>query len=676
MKPILIATAILALTFTAAADEKKANVLIQAAQAKETVQGDLKAAIDLYRQAVKEAGGNRALAASALMRMADCYQKIGDAESRRIYEQIVQDYADQKEASIARAKLGGAAGSHHGGDRAVWAGEADGFGTISPDGQLLSYTDWPTGGLVLRNLSTGSERRLTAGTYADGQTQFSAISKDGKQIAYQWFLNDKKRYELRTASLQGTGIPESKRLLDLEDSRGVAPYDWSADGKWLAVFVERPDKTGQIGVVSTSNGALRVLKSVDWKGPIKIFFSPDSRYIAYDLKASDTGPERHIFVMAIDGSSETAAVADPSGNTVMGWSPDGRYLLFGSDRSGSMALWGLPMTGGKPRGPATLLRAGIGSGWSVGTSASGALYVWKSTPRYVGVTSIDLNGGKPQASSAAPLQIFIGSRGRPDWSRDGKELAYSSCAPLGGGPCTLLIRSMETGKTRELHTPLQYFFFPRFSPDGRSLVTHGTDLKGRQGIYRIDALTGNSTLIPDTFGMPQWTADGKGIYCAGRDGTLVLRDLTTGEEHVLLSARPDSKGFSVSPDAKHIAVIATDQKTYQSLLVMPIEGGEPRTLLRVGASESLWGDQARNPAWTPDSRAVIVAKAQSSGFSPAEIWSFPIDGSQPRKLTIDTENWTGDGFRFSPDGRQIAFSASAGKPRLEIWALENFLPAK
>jgi Tol biopolymer transport system component len=652
---------------------------LQNAMQAETVDGDLKTAIEQYKKIIARSGASRDVVAKALVRLGMCYQRQGNAEARKQFERVVRDYADQKESvAEARAKLGGAAAaSPSSGDRPVWTGEADGFGSISPDGRFLTYTDWETGGLVLRNLSTGTDRRLTAGSYAEGQTQFSVISKDGKQVAFQWLPTGKKGYELRTASLLGTGILNSRLLLYNDDILGVQPYDWSADGKWLAVFVARQDRTGQIGVVSTTDGALRVLKSptgVDWKGPTKIFFSPDSRYIAYDLKTDDTSRERRIFVMAIDGSRETAAVTHASGNAVMGWSPDGSYLLFGSDRSGSTALWGVPMADGKPRGPATLLKADIASSWSIGTTAAGALYVWKSTPVYVGVSAIDLNGGRPAASAASTSQIFIGSRGRPDWSRDGKELAYSSCVVLGGGPCTLLIRSMETGKTRELEPRLQYFFFPRFSPDGRSFITNGTDLKGRQGIYRIDAHTGEASIVMDAAIFPQWTADGKGIYCNRRDGTLGFRDLATGEERELLRGRPDFRGFSVSPDGKQVAVIASDLKTYYSLLVIPLQGGEPRTLLHVSPPETLSGDQARSPAWTPDGRAIVIAKGQSSLARITGLWSVPIDGSQARKLDIDTENWTGDGFRISPDGRQIAFVASAGAMRHEIWALENFLP--
>ena len=47
------------------------------------------------------------LAAQALVQMAECYQKLGDAESRKIYEQPVRDYIYQNESvAVARARLG------------------------------------------------------------------------------------------------------------------------------------------------------------------------------------------------------------------------------------------------------------------------------------------------------------------------------------------------------------------------------------------------------------------------------------------------------------------------------------------------------------------------------------------------------------------------------------------
>jgi hypothetical protein len=52
----------------------------------------------------------------------------------------------------------------------------------------------------------------------------------------------------------------------------------------------------------------------------------------------------------------------------------------------------------------------------------------------------------------------------------------------------------------------------------------------------------------------------------------------------------------------------------------------------------------------------------------------PLEGT-PRKLDVDLSKWTGDGdFQLHSNGRHLAFSANAGEPGAEIWALENVLP--
>src|SRR5581483_8297647 len=72
-----------------------AEAALKAAMDKEVVEGDLKGAIEQYKKIAQSK--DRAIAARALVRMAECYQKLGDAESRRIYELLVNKYADQKE---------------------------------------------------------------------------------------------------------------------------------------------------------------------------------------------------------------------------------------------------------------------------------------------------------------------------------------------------------------------------------------------------------------------------------------------------------------------------------------------------------------------------------------------------------------------------------------------------
>jgi hypothetical protein len=50
---------------------------------------------------------SRKTAAEALVHMGQCYEKLGDAESRKAYERVLREYGDQKEAAmVARARLG------------------------------------------------------------------------------------------------------------------------------------------------------------------------------------------------------------------------------------------------------------------------------------------------------------------------------------------------------------------------------------------------------------------------------------------------------------------------------------------------------------------------------------------------------------------------------------------
>jgi Tol biopolymer transport system component len=654
---------------------------LAAAQHKATVDGDLKGAIEMYQKIVAGAGANRALAAQALLRMAECHQKLGDLEAQVIYERVVRDYADQKDAAVlARARLRAPAASAVArvkGDRSVWTGrDADGFGTVSADGRFLTFTDWAAGAaLTLRDLTTGTNHRLAAG----GSTQYSAISKDGRHVAYQWMdakaRADARRYELRVARLHGTSISESRVLVDNDEMNGAAPFDWSPDGKWIAVSIGRRDGTRQIALVGAQDGSVRVLKSLDWKEPTKIFFSPDGRHIAYDLPVTDSSNEQHVYVMAIDGSREAAVAAHPSQNVILGWSLDAQHVLFASNRSGSFGLWSVPVEDGRARGAATLLKPDIAASWSLGLTTSGTMFVWKyASPVYVQASSIDLITGK-LVSSPTTFQRFIGSRGRPDWSPDGKHLAYQSCNPLGAGPCTLWIRSMETGQLRDIQLKLGYFFFARWSPDGRELLTRGSDLRGRNnGLYRIDVQTGNVTLVVTPYpgnSMPQWAADGKHVYYR-RDSSLIERHLESGvEREALRLPAGASRDIAVSPDGGNVAYIFPDGPGATDLFVMPLAGGTAKSVLRVSAPERL----IFRFDWTADGRALAVVKERSD-TGHRQLWLVPVNGEKARRLEVDIDNWLiEDGFRLDRAGKQIAFVAAAGQPGLEIRALENFLPA-
>ena len=79
----------------AAEGTDSANVMMEAAHKKEVVDGDLNGATKQYRAIVAKYAANRAVSAMAWVHMAECYQKMGDAESRKIYERVLREYGDQ-----------------------------------------------------------------------------------------------------------------------------------------------------------------------------------------------------------------------------------------------------------------------------------------------------------------------------------------------------------------------------------------------------------------------------------------------------------------------------------------------------------------------------------------------------------------------------------------------------
>ena len=162
--------------------------------------------------------------------------------------------------------------------RRVWERAADLTGGPSPDGRYLSYVDWRTGDLAIRELATGKNRRLTnKGSWLESSEYagVSAISPSGKQVAYTWYNKDGFS-ELRLVGLDASG----PRVLYRNEEVGYPhPAAWSPDGKHILATFARSDRTNQIVLVAVADGSVRVLKTLDWRWP-ETSFSPDGRTIA------------------------------------------------------------------------------------------------------------------------------------------------------------------------------------------------------------------------------------------------------------------------------------------------------------------------------------------------------------------------------------------------------------
>jgi Tol biopolymer transport system component len=662
-----------------------AEKLFASAQHKETTEGDLRGAIALYERVAREAGTNRGLAARALLRMAETHQKLGNAEARRIYERIVEQYADQAEiATMAHARLDAAEQAPTQSkltQRAVWTGSyVDLFGQVSPNGRLITFVDWQrTMNLMVHDTATNADRSLTnlpsfvndPSWKFQGQASWSVFSKDGRHVAYDW-ANTTGPSEIRVMPLNGQAGDSKVLLPGNEDIRFLKPSDWSADGRYIALGISRHDGTGQIALLAVADGSLSILRTTGWRGPARMFFSPDSRFLAYDLPAGDDVDQRDIFVMSLEGPKEIPAVVHQANDSLAGWSPDGNRLLFTSDRV-APGLWAQRWSDGHPVGTPELLAPDVG-GHSLGITSSGNLYMFKGlTDVDIRLAALDLGTDKVNGPPVSFDRGTLSGITVPNWSPDGRYLAYQEGQ---GEPdhAAIAIRSVTTGDVRRL--PGLYAVHPAWSPDGRFFITAARDRRGRNGIYRVDAQTGVTSLVlpgPGFQASPQWSTDGTKIFYKRGNAAIVERDLATETERVLFT-RPRGVGiFALSPDGRYLAVrVASESTEGANVMMVAVDGGEVRELHTFVA-----GGQ-RTIAWTPDSTAVILLKRPND--APAELWRLPIDGSPARQITFAGAEWKdpapgtfNGGFSISPDGRRLAFLS--GTSSAEVWVIENFLPA-
>jgi Tol biopolymer transport system component len=129
----------------------------------------------------------------------------------------------------------------------------------------------------------------------------------------------------------------------------VTSLSWSPDGRLLA-FSIRPERTDPFRVVlfEIESGARRELTAPDAlaEDDINPAFSPDGRWVSF-LRRRSAGIE-DLYVVPVEGGEPRRLTADDRYIAGYDWMPDGRHLVFSSNRSGNFGLWRVPASGGAP----------------------------------------------------------------------------------------------------------------------------------------------------------------------------------------------------------------------------------------------------------------------------------------------------------------------------------------
>ena len=500
---------------------------------------------------------------------------------------------------------------------------------LSPDGQMLAYV---AGGPEVGELyvkQRDEDRPLQAAPGLPRPQRSPKWSPDGTRIALQ---TPAGIYVI--PALGGTA-----QLVPGSDSGGpLFGLDWAPDGRRLAYSVG-----GKLYVTDAEHGGRRLLHEGRWdiRGASAPAWSPDGKAIAFIVENADFvygsvgnfanfAPTRIALVTLAD-SAETMLVDDGAMNLSPQWLPEGRGLLFVSNRAGGRDIYRLPLTRANAvADSAERVTTGLGA-QTISLDRAGTLLVYSRLELRSNVYSAPIPRSLTLLSTVTPLtsgtQVIEGF----DLSPDGAWLALDSDRE---GNQDIYKLSLLTGELVRLTSDNRDDFLPNWSPDGRWLAFHSIR-QGTRDVFIMPSAGGAAQQLTNDPGQdrsPRWSPDGTQLVFEStrederREIYVLPRDSLGHWGRVRRVTQNGGRWPVWSPDGSTIAYLNT-----QGIWKVPVRGGEPKLLTATAAQHVRWSDDGKELYF------VSTANDSTAGF-----WSIPAQGGRERQL-----------LRFAPDGPRV-----------------------
>jgi serine/threonine-protein kinase len=288
---------------------------------------------------------------------------------------------------------------------------------------------------------------------------------------------------------------------------------WSRDGRWLYFVSSRlgPRDIYAIRIARDGRADGSPVRLTTGLAARSISASADEDRFAYDVYT----PRSDVWSLPFPpvGVTEAAATPITTGAQVIETespSPDGKWLYYSSDVSGTSNLYRQRLPNGDPE----RLTFGVDNDFSPAPSPNGrevAFHSWRSGSRDVYVMPLD--GGPLQPVTSSPLQ-----EAQPQWSPDGRAITYN-IFPANG---IWIARRDSAGVWQKPTERWPFGSWPAWSPDGHWIAFTSYFLGGSLMVMGADSgaahIVLDSAKTPGVFtGVPLWSSDSRSLYFKSLD---------------------------------------------------------------------------------------------------------------------------------------------------------------
>jgi Tol biopolymer transport system component len=222
---------------------------------------------------------------------------------------------------------------------------------FSPDGARIAFV-WggennDNSDIYVKSVRGVGLERITTNVAEDVSPTWSP---DGKQVA--WLRVSESETAVYIAKAEPNAVHGRVTSLFPNRIEAVGRHlDWSPDGKYLAAADRQgPDEPFRIVLIEIATGH-KIQLTYPPEGTVgdsNPAFSADGKSVAF-IRAVSSGVD-DIFIRRIDSDEPAKAITTDKRYVIsLGWSADGSYILFSSNRAGNHNLWKVPAAGGTPQ---------------------------------------------------------------------------------------------------------------------------------------------------------------------------------------------------------------------------------------------------------------------------------------------------------------------------------------